>query len=231
MIHERADGQTVFEITPEKQFEHLGAAFASELQRSMGLVAPKVRLSGAGKKRNYMLGEAQDAEEMSRQERLTDIASLPPEDILGITIADFLTDTIERNPSTITPVRVGGRMRAVSSLNLNAGLAGMSASEIKNRRNINLNQFFNKQQILTYQQYFKKLREQQRRKTLILFEKLMEQASDFDFRKFKKNLLNDAELSEAEKVHLDIMEKIFEQRVNTIRTSSGSFKKIIGLAD
>ena len=231
MIHERADGQTVFEITPEKQFEHLGAAFASELQRSMGLVAPKVRLSGAGKKRNYMLGEAQDAEEMSRQERLTDIASLPPEDILGITIADFLTDTIERNPSTITPVRVGGRMRAVSSLNLNAGLAGMSASEIKNRRNINLNQFFNKQQILTYQQYFKKLREQQRRKTLILFEKLMEQASDFDFRKFKKNLLNDGELSEAEKVHLDIMEKIFEQRVNTIRTSSVSFKKIIGLAD
>ena len=66
---------------------------------------------------------------------------------------------------------------------------------------------------------------------MILFEKLIEQASDFDFRKFKKNLLNDGKLSEAEKIHLDIMEKIFEQRVNIIRTSSGSFKKIIGLAD
>ena len=158
LIHERADGQTVFEVTPEKQFEHLGAVFASELQRSMGLVAPKVRLTGTGKKRNYMLAEAQDAEEASRQERSTDIASLPPEDVLGITISDFLTDTIGRNPSTITPVRIGGRMRAVSSLNLNSGLAGMSASEIKNRRNLRLNDFFNKTQLLTYQQYFKKLR-------------------------------------------------------------------------
>ena len=149
VIHERADGQTVFEVTPEKQFEHLGAVFASELQRSMGLVAPKVRLTGTGKKRNYMLAEAQDAEEASRQERSTDIASLPPEDVLGITISDFLTDTIGRNPSTITPVRIGGRMRAVSSLNLNSGLAGMSASEIKNRRNLRLNDFFNKTQLLT----------------------------------------------------------------------------------
>lgn len=231
LIHERADGQTVFEVTPEKQFEHLGAVFASELQRSMGLVAPKVRLTGTGKKRNYMLAEAQDAEEASRQERSTDIASLPPEDVLGITISDFLTDTIGRNPSTITPVRIGGRMRAVSSLNLNSGLAGMSASEIKNRRNLRLNDFFNKTQLLTYQQYFKKLREQQRRKTLILFEQLLEQASDFDFRKFRRNLINDGILSEAEKVHLNIMEQIFEQRINVIKSSSGSFKKLIGLTN
>ena len=231
MIHERADGQTVFEVTPEKQFEHLGAVFASELQRSMGLVAPKVRLTGTGKKRNYMLAEAQDAEEASRQERSTDIASLPPEDVLGITISDFLTDTIGRNPSTITPVRIGGRMRAVSSLNLNSGLAGMSASEIKNRRNLRLNDFFNKTQLLTYQQYFKKLREQQRRKTIILFEQLLEQASDFDFRKFRRNLINDGILSEAEKLHLNIMEQIFEQRINVIKSSSGSFKKLIGLTN
>ena len=231
LVHERADGQTVFEVTPDKQFEHLGAAFASELQRSMGLVAPKVRLTGAGKKRNYMLAEAQDAEDASRQERLTDIASLPPEDVLGITISDFITDTVGRNPSTITPIRIGGRMRAVSSLNLNAGLAGMSASEIKNRRNLKLNDFFNKSQVLTYQQYFKKLKDQQRKKTLMLFEKMMERASDFDFRKFRKNLLGDGMLSEAEKTHLQIMEQIFEQRVNTIRASSGSFKRIIGLVD
>ena len=231
LIHERADGQTVFEVTPEKQFEHLGAVFASELQRSMGLVAPKVRLTGTGKKRNYMLAEAQDAEEASRQERSTDIASLPPEDVLGITISDFLTDTIGRNPSTITPVRIGGRMRAVSSLNLNSGLAGMSASEIKNRRNLRLNDFFNKTQLLTYQQYFKKLREQQRRKTIILFEQLLEQASDFDFRKFRRNLINDGILSEAEKIHLNIMEQIFEQRINVIKSSSGSFKKLIGLTN
>ena len=231
ILHERADGQTVFEITPEKQYEHLGAAFASELQRSMGLAAPKVRLSGSGKKRNYMLGEAQDVEPMSRQERATDIASLPPEDVLGIAISDFLTDTMDRNPSTIAQVRVGGRMRAISSMNQNAGLAGMTAQEIRQRRQLQVSEFFNRKQRLSYEQYFRNLKEQQRRKAIALFEQLMDRASDFDFRRFQQQLAVDGMLSEAEKIHLRIVEQIFEQRIDVLKASSGVFKQLMGLTN
>jgi hypothetical protein len=231
ILHERADGQTVFEITPDNQYEHLGAAFASELQRSMGLAAPKVRLSGAGKKRNYMLGEAQDVEPMSQQERATDIASLPPEDVLGIAISDFLTDARDRNPSTIAQVRIGGRMRAVASMNPNAGLAGLSAQEIRQRRQLQLNEFFNRRQQATYEQYFRNLKEQQRRKALALFEQLMDRASDFDYRRFQQQLAVDGMLSEAEKLHLRIVEQIFEQRIEILKASSGVFKQIMGLTN
>ena len=229
MMHERADGQTVFEITPEKQYEHLGAAFASELQRWMGLPAPKVRLAGSGKKRNYMLGEAQDVPESGAQDRATDISAMPAEDVAGILISDFLSDTVNRNPSTIAPIRIGGRMRAVSSLNANSGLAGMNASEISQRRQMDVNDFFNIKQREIYRQYFEKLKETQRRKALVLFEQLMDRASDFDFRSFRRQLATDGILSEAEKLHLNILEKLFERRVDTLKASSSSMKTIIGL--
>ena len=229
MMHERADGQTVFEITPDKQYEHLGAAFASELQRWMGLPAPKVRLAGSGKKRNYMLGEAQDVPESGAQDRATDISAMPAEDVAGILISDFLSDTVNRNPSTIAPIRIGGRMRAVSSLNANSGLAGMSASEISQRRQMDVNDFFNIKQREIYRQYFEKLKEAQRRKALVLFEQLMDRASDFDFRSFRRQLATDGILSEAEKLHLNILEKLFERRVDTLKASSSSMKTIIGL--
>lgn len=229
MIHERADGQTVFEITPDKQYEHLGAALASELQRWMGLAAPKVRLAGSGKKRNYMLGEAQDVIDTGRQERATDISAMPPEDIVGILISDFLSDTINRNPSTIAPIRIGGRMRAVSSLNANSGLAGMNASEISQRRRMDVNDFFNQKQREIYRQYFEQLKETQRRKALVLFEQLMDRASDFDFRRFRQQLASDGILSQAEKVHLEILEKLFERRVDALKSSSSALKVIIGL--
>lgn len=230
IIHERADGQTVFEITPDENYEHLGAALASELQRSMGLIAPKVRLAGSGKKRNYMLGEAQDAEMFGVQDRAMDIADLPSEDVMGILMADYLSDTRDRNPSTIAPIRIGGRMRAVASLNSSAGLSGLTASEIKSRRQMQLVEFFKKKQQRTYAEYFEKLQAQQRKKALMLFDKLLEQASEFDFKRFKQMLKVDGELSEAEMLHLGIVEQIFEQRLNILKSSSGVFKKLIGLS-
>lgn len=230
LVHERADGQTIFEITPSENFEHIGAAFASELQRSMELIAPKVRLTGSGKKRNYMLGEAQDAELQGVQVRATDIASIPADDVVGILISDYLTDTRDRNPSTIVPIRIGGRMRAVASMNSNSGLSGLTAAEIKNRRQLQVDEFFNKKQRLSYLQYFENLRAEQRKKALLMFEKLLEQASEFDFRRFRQALAIDGNLSSAELTHMSILETIFEQRVNILKSSSGTLKRLIGLS-
>lgn len=231
LVHERADGQTIFEITPSENFEHIGAAFASELQRSMELIAPKVRLTGSGKKRNYMLGEAQDAELQGVQERTTDIASIPADDVVGILISDYLTDTRDRNPSTIVPIRIGGRMRAVASMNSNSGLSGLTAAEIKTRRQLQVDEFFNKKQRLSYLQYFENLRAEQKKKALLMFEKLLEQASEFDFRRFRQALAIDGNLSSAELTHMSILETIFEQRVNILKSSSGTLKRLIGLSN
>ena len=95
---------------------------------------------------------------------------------------------------------------------------------------MDINDFFNIKQREIYRQYFEKLKETQRRKALVLFEQLMDRASDFDFRRFRQQLNTDGMLSEAEKVHLNILEKLFERRVDTLKASSSSMKMIIGLA-
>jgi hypothetical protein len=176
-----------------------------------------------------MLGETQDIEAESIQQRGTSLAELPAEDILGIAIADYLTDTTGRNPSNISPVSVSGKMRAVSSVNPGAGLAGMSQSEIRGRRQMSLNDFYNKRQRAAYEQYFANLKSSQRKKALALYQQLMDRAQEFDFARFKQSLAVDGALSEAEKIHLDIMGAIFKQRLNTLKSSSGVLKKILGL--
>lgn len=230
ILHERADGQTVFEIQSTNDFEQLGAAFASELQRSMGLIAPKVRLAGTGRRRPYMIGETQDVESDAVQKRNAPAAELPAEDILGIAIADFLTDTTGRNPSNISPVSVSGQMRAVSSINPGSGLAGLSQAEIRGRRQISINDFFNKKQRAAYEQYFAKLQASQRKKALALYQQLLDRAQEFDFARFKQSLSVDGMLNEAEKVHLEIMSTIFKQRLSILKSSSSQLKKILGLS-
>ena len=229
ILHERADGQTIFEVQPTKDFEHIGAALASEVQRSMGLNAPKVRLTGSGVRRNYMLAEAQDIDGSARQIRKTQANELPPEDILGIAIADFLTDTRDRNPSNIAPVRIGGQMRAIASINPSAGLAGLTTAEIKNRKEISINEFFNKKLGLSYRLYFEQLQDKQRRRALEMFEALIESAQRFSFNDFSKFLSRDGRISDAEKIHLRILGTIYTARLQQFQTSSRSFKESLGL--
>jgi hypothetical protein len=229
IVHERADGQTVFEVQPQKDFEHIGAAFASEVQRSMGLNAPKVRLTGSGKRRSYMLAEAQDIESSARQIRKTPADTLPPEDILGLAMADFLTDTRDRNPSNIAPVRIAGQMRAIASINPSAGFSGLTTTEMRSRRQMDINAFFNKKQRATYLAYFKNLQEQQRKRALDLYEKMLEQAEKFDFDKFSSNLTRDGKLSEAEKIHVRILGSIYKSRIEQLKNSSSVLKQSLGL--
>ena len=229
IVHERADGQTVFEIQPKSDFEHLGAALASEVQRAMGLNAPKVRLTGSGRRRGYMLAEAQDIDSTARQIRRTAPGALPPEDILGLAIADFLTDTRDRNPSNIAPVKIGGQMRAIASINPSAGLSGLSTAEIRTRRELDLNEFFNRKQRSTYTTYFENLQEKQRQRALQLFNQLLDDAQTFNFKKFIEFLSEDGKLSDAEKIHLQVVQSIFENRIEQLKTSSDTFKKLLGL--
>ena len=106
----------------------------------------------------------------------------------------------------------------------------MNAAEIRARKQINLNEFFNKKQRAAYEQYFAKLQTSQRKKALALYQQLLDRAQEFDFAQFKQTLAVDGMLSDAEKIHIDIMGTIFKQRLNNLKSSSGLLKKILGLS-
>jgi hypothetical protein len=195
----------------------------------MGLNAPKVRLTGSGKRRSYMLAEAQDVDSTARQVRKTPADMMPPEDILGIAISDFLTDTRDRNPSNIAPVRIDGQIRAIASVNPSSGFSGLSTTELRQRRQMSIAEFFNKKQRATYTNYFLGLQEKQRNRAMELFDKLIDSANNFDFEKFNDYLSKDGKLTEAEKVHLKITQAIYLNRLQQLTSSSKVFKQLLGL--
>jgi hypothetical protein len=229
ILHERADGQTVFEIAPKERYEHLGAALSSELQRSMGLIAPKVRIAGKGERRSYLVGEAQDAMPNGSQSRSAARETMSAEDMLGIAISDWLLDSYKRNPSNIAPVVVSGKMRAVASMNPMSGLAEGSSTSNRKRLKVDFNTFFAEEQRNMYRDHFEKLQMQQRRKAVALFEKLIDRAQEFDFKEIRQRLAIDGQLSSPEKMHLQIVEGLYKSRLDRLKSSRAMFLTTLGL--
>lgn len=229
ILHERADGQTVFEISPKERYEHLGAALSSELQRSMGLIAPKVRMAGKGERRSYLIGEAQDSMPNGAQSRSAERETLSPEDMLGIAISDWLLDSYKRNPSTISPVVVSGKMRVVASMNPMSGLAEGSPASNRKRTKINFNDFYSEELRNMYRKHFEQLQEQQRRKAILMFEKLIDRAQEFDFKEARQRLALNESLSTSEKMHLKIVEGLYQSRLDSLKSSRAIFLNVLGL--
>jgi hypothetical protein len=228
ILHERADGQTVFEIRPKRDFEHIGASVASEVQRSLGLSAPKVRLSGSGNRRTYLIGEAQDTPIAGSQNRASGLENVAVEDLVGLAVADWLLDTHGRTPANISPINISGAMRAVASINPMSG--GISArGNNRQRFDIDMNDFFGQELREMYRRNFEKLKLEQRRKALNMIATYIERAQNIDFPELRKRLSLDGEMSEAEKRHLSIIETLFNRRLETLRTSRAAFMSALGL--
>lgn len=229
ILHERADGQTVFEMRPRREYEHLGAAVTSEIQRSLGLVAPKVRIAGTGTKRSYLIGEAQDAASTASQNRSEGLENVAIEDMVGLAVSDWLTDTFKRSPANIAPVNIAGKMRAVSSINPSSGLPMSTARELNKRNAVSIDNFFGEELREMYRKHFERLKAEQRRKALQQIAKYIERAQDIDFPEIRRRLSLDGELSQSEKRHLGIIELLFNRRLETLRSSRVLFMQALGL--
>lgn len=229
ILHERADGQTVFEMRSQKDFEHLGAAVASEVQRSLGLIAPKVRIAGSGNRRPYLIGEAQDAAAKGSQSRAEGLTNVAVEDLVGLAISDWLTDTSKRSPANISPVNISGSMRAVASVNPMSGIPGSNARNARVRMDADMDDFFGAQLREMYRKNFERLKAEQRKKALQMIATYIERAQDIDFSEMRKRLSLDGSLSQSEIRHLGIIENLFNRRLETLRTSRAAFMKALGL--
>ena len=229
ILHERADGQTVFEMRPRREYEHLGAAITSEVQRSLGLIAPKVRIAGSGVKRSYLIGEAQDAASTATQNRGDGLENVAIEDMVGLAVSDWLMDTYKRSPANIAPINISGKMRAVSSINPSSGLPVSSQKEIKKRTDVTFNKFFGEELREMYRQHFERLKIEQRRRALNQISTYIERAQDINFSEIRSRLSLDGKLSEAEKRHMKIIELLFNGRLETLRTSRLLFMQALGL--
>lgn len=211
-----------------RDYEGIGQHIASEIQQHLGLPAPAVRLMGAGKNRPYLV---QTPESMTGERGGSSnlrAGDLPATDLATLLISDYLADTRNRNPGSLSGGEIANRRRAVSASNVPSALAGLNPDEIKRRFNLDLPDY------LRFDGSFigsdiQKRNEALRRQILSTYEALIERARQFEWDNYIKILRTDGNLSTSERRHVEIIRSLFDQRLRRLGQSVDLFRKFLDL--
>jgi hypothetical protein len=150
-----------------------------------------------------------------------------PADVARILIADILTDQRDRGPGSIVPMSDGNTARPVLVNNFTSGLVALDKIDITKRMNMQIDDLFSADRTSQYRQYWAQLRENQRFSFKKEIDALLKKARSFNFTNFKTRLYNDGRLSESEKNHLDIVNRILEQRITLLTNSKDILVRVL----
>lgn len=227
--YDKADGQTLIEIPPTGNFEHIGAAVANDVQKYLGLLAPNITVAGSGTRRPYLLQETVDIAKRATINRETSSDLNNYQDMLRLAVADFVTDTRDRDLSTIVSINAGGENRTIASINRNAALASIGLSAAERRKMLEANSFYSEEYLASMRANFAKRSEAQRRIALKLFDAMLTRLKEYDISEMTMRLSLDGNFSQAEKTHINLVKQLIESRINMLTRSKKGFAKIIGL--
>ena len=79
-----------------------------------------------------------------------------------------------------------------------------------------------------YAGYYRELKSAQKRQFLATINKLLSRARAFNFEKYQTRFAIDGKLTEAEKMHLNVVKKIVNQRIDSLERAGDIIRKILG---
>lgn len=224
---ERGDGQAWYDTESSGDFAHLAERVSADMHSALGLESPKVIFAGQGSRRRYLLGDARN-ENDGTIENLP-IAKIGEDDLLRMSVADWLLDQRDRNPSNMRSVGRGEKRQLILGNNDLSALAGLSPDELKRRRAMVLEDYLKENRIDQVAKKFNELSVQQRRQMLIVYADLVKKASDFNWNDYSARLGIDGQLSAAEKAHLELVKAVFEKRLETLRSARERYLQTLGV--
>jgi len=214
-------------ISPSLTHEHLGVMTAAEVQSQLGALAPSVWFAGSGIRRPYLISYPTDSDSMGRLARNTGLDLADPEDMTRLMIADLLTDVIDRNPSNLYTVGEYSNRRTFGGPVASSGGAGLLRSELQGRVDLSRIALMAELETSMYREFFMKLRKEQKRRALALLEEMLQRARMFSFTEFKRRMSIDGKMSVAERIHMDIVGAIFDNRLSTLEGSLKFLRNVI----
>jgi hypothetical protein len=228
-LFQRSDGGVSFIETPSRDnFEHLSAHVASTIHEAMNLPAGKVRITGKGNKRDYFLQTPDTVLPDAEDAKLRDLSKMPPADLAGLIVSDYLTDVRDRNPSSLMLIRSGNQERMISTNNVPSGLTGLSADELKSRRELDLPDYL-RGDGKTLADALRKASEENRQTALERIRDSIERARSFEWDQYVQTLKLDGDLSEAEERHLNIIRAIYETRLERLSDVQDRLADVFGV--
>lgn len=209
------------------KYQHLGERFASDLQQFLGMESPDVFFAEKpGDKRKYLRQDVEAAIPGGVFNPNIRFEQLEPADVARMMIADFLTDQRERPGTSIYPIETPDGYRAVLAQNTTSGLVDLSKIEITKRMKMRLNEFYGGRMQPSYSEYYQALKAEQRILFMKLISQLINRARQFNPKKFGDDL-DKYGMSEGEKIHINIIEKLFTSRLDVLSKQKDVLRTII----
>jgi hypothetical protein len=207
------------EYTSPKEFQHLSERFASDVQEHLGLASPDIIFAEKpGDKRKYLMQDVADALPGATFNPNRKFSDLNPQDVARMMIADYLTDQRVRPLSSVYAMDSANGTVPMLARNTTSGLVDLSKIQISKRSKLTIADFYGEPDKIDYSAYYNSLREEQKVIYKKFIDSLLRRAKSFKMRDLKSRLDVDG-LSDGEKIHLNIMEKIYETRLNMLLAS------------
>lgn len=223
---ERGNGEKWWRVKSEGSYSHLAERISADVNGALGLRPSTVKFIGSGADREVLVSHPETGEGRSR--RLT-VKDMPAQDLLRTVVADWLVDHRDRNPSSVLTVGRDGDSKLVPTGNAGSSLAGLSGDELNARRRLVLGDFLGQTFNKAAADRFRAQSVSQRKILMELYEDLMKRASNFNWDDYMSRLGLDGGLSNGEKAHVEIVKRLFERRLETLRASRQSFLSSTGI--
>lgn len=201
------------------KYEALSERFSEDVQQFLGLESPDVLLVGAGDRRKYLREDAQSALLGSSLDRNATWKDFSPEDVAKLLVSDLVTDQRIRTSDSVVALRRGDKVVPMAVTNVSGGLMALDKIAISKRQKMKVDELLNSALMSEYSKYYQELRADQQVQMRKYISQLLARARKFSVSQYKSRLAKDGRLSDGEKIHIDILGKLFQQRVEQLANS------------
>jgi hypothetical protein len=216
--------ESLFLYEKPSKFQHIAERFASDVQQTLGLESPDVVFaSKPGDSRQFLRQEVTAAIPGAVFNPDAKFNELDPQDVAAMLVSDFLTDQRERPMTSIYTLDTPDARRLVLGQNSTSGLIDLSKIEITNRMKMTLSEFYSSQATPAYSDYYQALKAEQRLLFMKYLNILINRARKFNPKNFN-NSMNQYGISEGERIHMNIIGKLFEVRLEGLQSGKNSLK-------
>lgn len=213
-------GSKKYSVEKRRQkYASVSERLAEDMQQFIGVESPDVFPIGKGDRRKFLRERPESAVIGSRINRSKTWADMPVRDMAGLFVADMLTDVRERRPESIVAVELGDRTFAMSIDNTGADLPNLSDIEITKRMKMSIEELIGGGSGLSYSEYYRRLRSAQQAQMRKLIANLLQRARKFNFDQYRDRLSITGELTDGEKIHMEVLGKIIKQRIRVLSNS------------
>lgn len=220
-------GVNILQIPETRKNGAVAEKIYNDVSSQLGLESAPLRVAGTPADRYVVTNDA--GFKGGKIDYDTPLSKVDKEDLLGVIVADWITDAQGRSPATLTPVRNGSKVTVIPSGNEIAAGAGLNEAELKKRRALDLPDYLTSRQTNVYKSAFEELTSAQKEALSKHYDSLIERALKFNWDEFSTRLAVDGNLSNAEKAHIAIVQSIYENRVERLRKAKRQFLQLLGM--